>query len=241
MLDDGALGRAAVPSGASTGAHEAVELRDGEKRRYGGKGVSRAVRNVNEEIAAQIVGASPFDQVALDNRLIELDGTPNKSRLGANAILGVSLSTARAAANHLRQPLYRYLGGVSAHTLPVPMLNILNGGKHASNSTDFQEFMVMPVAADNFRQALQVGTEIYHALKEILHDRGLNTTVGDEGGFAPSLDSNEAAVEVVLAAIERAGYQPGKDCYIALDPATTELYEDGRYHLAREGKTLSSE
>lgn len=240
VLDDGAVGRAAVPSGASTGAYEAVELRDGDKQRYLGKGVSQAVRNVHEEIAPRLAGASPFDQAAVDQSLLDLDGTPNKSRLGANAILGVSLATAKAAAAAVRLPLYRYLGGAGARTLPVPMLNILNGGKHASNSTDFQEFMVMPVGAESFRQALQMGTEIYHALKAELHDRHLNTTVGDEGGFAPSLESNAAAVEFVLKAIERAGYQAGKDCFIALDPATTELLEGGKYRLEREDTSLTS-
>ncbi|HEX2173203.1 MAG TPA: phosphopyruvate hydratase, partial [Dehalococcoidia bacterium] len=240
VLADGSLGRAAVPSGASTGAHEAVEFRDGDKSRYGGKGVLTAVRNVRETIAPDLIGLFPFDQTGIDRWLIELDGTPNKGRLGANALLGVSLAVAKSAAAHLRQPLYRYLGGVNACTLPVPLLNIMNGGKHATNSTDFQEFMVAPVGAASFSDALRMGAEIYHALKAVLHDRHLSTTVGDEGGFAPSLPSNEAAIEVILEAIGRAGYQAGQDVYIALDPATTELYEGGTYRLEREGKALSS-
>jgi len=236
----GATGRAAVPSGASTGAHEAVELRDGDKSRYGGKGVLKAVSHVNEEIAAEIIGTNAADQVGLDRQLIELDGTPNKGRLGANAILGVSLAAAHATASHFGMPLYRYLGGLAARTMPVPMFNILNGGKHAEDSTDFQEFMVMPTGASTFREGLRWGVEVYHSLKKTLHDKGLNTNVGDEGGFAPSLKSNEAALEIILEAIEKAGYKPGKDIHIALDPASTELYENGRYHLAKEGKTLKS-
>jgi enolase len=240
-LDDGSVGLAAVPSGASTGAHEAVELRDGDPARYGGKGVQRAVANVNGEIAAAVRGLRATDQAALDARLIALDGTPNKSRLGANAILGVSLAVARAAAVSVGLPLYRYLGGPNAVTLPVPMYNILNGGKHAADSTDFQEFMVMPVGAPSFREALRAGAEIYHALKDILHRRGLATGVGDEGGFAPSLPGNRDAVEVVLEAVQAAGYRPGEDVLLALDPATSELYRDGAYVLAKEGRTLTSE
>jgi len=241
LADDGSMGVAAVPSGASTGAHEAVELRDGDKRRYGGKGVLKAVKNVTTEIAQALDGAAVTDQRSIDRLLIELDGTPNKSRLGANAILGVSLAVARAAAESCGLPLYRYLGGPSAHRLPVPMFNILNGGKHAENSTDFQEFMIMPVGAETFSEGLRMGVEIYHALHAVLHDRGLSTTVGDEGGFAPSLPGNEDAVQVVLEAIERAGYRPGEDAVIALDPASTELFHNGQYVLAREQRTLSSE
>jgi enolase len=238
-LYDGTLGRAAVPSGASTGKYEALELRDGDKSRYNGKGVLKAVANVNETIAATIIGMSAADQSEIDRTLIDLDGTPDKSKLGANAILGTSLAVAHAAANLLDMPLYRYLGGVSTYTLPVPMMNILNGGKHAANSTDLQEFMVMPVGAGSFSKAMQMGTEVYHALKKVLKDKGLDTNVGDEGGFAPSLPSNKEAVEAILAAIEAAGYKPGKDCYIALDPASSEFYEDGKYVLAREGRTLT--
>jgi enolase len=248
VLDDGSVGRAAVPSGASTGVHEAVELRDGDKARFGGKGVLTAVRNVVEEIGPAVVGLDALDQAGLDDTLIDLDGTPNKGRLGANAILGVSLAAAHAAASSLDLPLYRYLGGVGARTLPVPMFNILNGGRHAQDSTDFQEFMVMPVGVDSFADALRAGAEVFHALKAILHDEGFATGQGDEGGFAPSLPSNEAAVEIILRAIERAGYRPGVDVAIALDPATTELVEPGsglegaptRYVLAREGRTLDS-
>ncbi|MFL5734179.1 MAG: phosphopyruvate hydratase [Chloroflexia bacterium] len=240
-LLSGASGRAAVPSGASTGAHEAVELRDGDKARYGGKGVLKAVSHVNEDIAAEIIGANAADQAGLDRQLILLDGTPNKGKLGANAILGVSLAAAHASARHFRMPLYRYLGGMVARTLPVPMFNIMNGGKHAADSTDFQEFMVMPTGAPSFREALRWGVEVYHALQKTLHDKGYSTSIGDEGGFAPSLKSNEAAIELVLEAIEKAGYTPGRDIYIALDPAATELYEDGQYNLAKEGRKLSSE
>ncbi len=239
-LSDGATGRAAVPSGASTGQYEALELRDGDKSRFGGLGVLKAVSNVNGEIAAAVVGMPATDQAAIDRRLIDLDGTPDKSRLGANAILGTSLAAAHAAASFLGIPLYRYLGGEAANTLPVPMLNILNGGKHAADSTDFQEFMVVPAGATSFHHALRIGTEVYHALKKVLKDKGLNTSVGDEGGFAPGLSSNSAAVDVILTAIEQAGYQPGKDCFIALDPASTEFYQDGRYILTREGLSLSS-
>ncbi|MCJ7426758.1 MAG: phosphopyruvate hydratase [Dehalococcoidales bacterium] len=240
-LDDGIVGRAAVPSGASTGQHEAVELRDGDNSRYGGKGVLKAVASVNNEIAKAIKGLSATDQAALDRRLIELDGTPNKSRLGANAILGVSLAAAHAAASSAEMPLYLYLGQEDSYTLPVPMLNILNGGKHAANSTDFQEFMVVPAGAESFSQALRMATEIYHALKKVLADRGLNTNVGDEGGFAPSLPSNKQAIEAVVSAIEKAGYKPGKDCLIALDPAASEFYKNGKYILTREGVSLTSE
>ncbi|MBA3468242.1 MAG: phosphopyruvate hydratase [Herpetosiphonaceae bacterium] len=239
-LDDGTLARSIVPSGASTGAHEAVELRDGDKSRYGGKGVLKAVANVNEDIAEAIDGLEALDQITLDRTLIELDNTPNKGKLGANAILGVSLAVAKAAAASVGLPLYRYLGGVYVHTLPVPMMNILNGGKHAQNSTDFQEFMVMPVGASSFREGLRWGTEIYHSLSKVLHDRGLSTTVGDEGGFAPALPTNEAALEVIMEAIQKAGYTPGKDIMLALDPACSEIYEDGMYNLARENRKLSS-
>jgi len=238
-LQDGTQGRAAVPSGASTGKYEALELRDGDKSRYNGKGVLKAVANVNEIIAGAITGMAAADQSEIDRTLIELDGTPDKSKLGANAILGTSLAVAHAAANLRDMPLYRYLGGVSTYTLPVPMMNILNGGKHAANSTDLQEFMVMPAGASSFSKAMQMGTEVYHALKKVLKDKGLNTNVGDEGGFAPSLPSNKDAVEAILTAIETAGYKPGKDCYIALDPASSEFYENGKYVLAREGKTLT--
>ena len=239
-LDDGSSGTAAVPSGASTGAHEAVELRDGDPRRYGGKGVLKAVANVNGEINQKLQGVDATDQRLVDRILIELDGTPNKSRLGANAILGVSLATAVAAANSLGVPLYRYLGGANAHRLPVPMFNILNGGKHAADSTDFQEFMVMPVGAETFAEGLRMGAEIYQALKAVLHDRGAATSVGDEGGFAPSLPGNEEAVQVVLEAIERAGYKPGEDAVLALDPASTELFSNGQYTLAKEKRVLST-
>jgi enolase len=238
-LADGSVGRAIVPSGASTGVHEALELRDGDAERYGGKGVLGAVGNVNEELGPQLVGWNVFDQQGIDEYMVELDGTPNKSRLGANAILGVSLAVARAAASELDLPLYRYLGGVAARTLPVPMMNILNGGKHAQDSTDLQEFMVMPLGADSFQEALRWGTETYHSLKGVLRDRGYSTGLGDEGGFAPSLGSNEEAIEVILEAIEGAGYEPGKDLYIALDPAASEFFEDGQYHLRKEGRTLT--
>jgi enolase len=241
LLEDGSIGSAAVPSGASTGAHEAVELRDGDKRRYLGKGVLKAVKGVNTEINRALAGASATDQRVIDRVLLELDGTPNKSRLGANAILGTSLAVARAAAESVGMPLYRYLGGPVAHRLPVPMFNILNGGKHAANSSDFQEFMVMPVGAETFSEGLRMGVEIYHALYAVLHDRGLSTTVGDEGGFAPSLPGNEDALQVVMEAIERAGYRPGEDAVIALDPAATELFHNGQYVLAREERVLTSE
>jgi enolase len=240
-LESGDVGRAIVPSGASTGAHEALELRDGDKKRYGGKGVLKAVRAVNEDIAEALIGFDSADQVNLDAELIALDGTPNKSKFGANAILGVSLAASKAAASAFGLPLYRYLGGVYAHTLPVPMMNIMNGGQHAANSTDFQEFMVMPVGAESFAEGLRWGSEIYQALKKVLHDRGLSTTVGDEGGFAPSLPSNEAPLEVIMEAIGKAGYRPGEQVMIAMDPACTELYEGGQYHLKRDGRTLSTE
>ncbi|MDP9373925.1 MAG: phosphopyruvate hydratase [Chloroflexota bacterium] len=239
-LADGTRGRAAVPSGASTGAHEAVELRDGDKNRYGGKGVTRAVEAVNDAIAEEIVGMDARDQAAIDAAMIALDGTPNKGRLGANAILGVSLAAAIAAAESLELPLYRHLGGLRARTLPVPMMNILNGGKHAEGSSvDMQEFMVMPVGAPSFREGLRWGTEIYHALKGVLHGRGYGTSVGDEGGFAPSLGSNREALEVILAAIEAAGYRAGEEVRIALDPAASEFYEGGKYVLKGEGAEYS--
>lgn len=240
-LDDGARGSAIVPSGASTGEHEALEMRDGDKTRYLGKGVLNAVAAVNEVIAPEIIGRSPSEQKALDELMLELDGTPTKSRLGANAILGVSLALAKVAAASLRLPLYAYLGGVHAHVLPTPMMNIMNGGKHALGSTDFQEFMVMPVGAESFREALRWGVEIYHQLGALLHSKGFQTTVGDEGGFAPSLGSNQAALDVIMEAIDKAGYRAGEDIYIALDPAASELYQDGMYHLEIEGRQLTGE
>ncbi len=238
-LAGGAVGSAMVPSGASTGAHEAVERRDGVKGRYGGKGVLGAVASVTDEISRAAAGRDALDQRGLDGTLRALDGTPNKARLGANAILAVSLANARAAAHAVGLPLYRYLGGPNGHVLPVPMLNILNGGKHASNSTDFQEFMVMPVGAPTFAEGLRWGVEVYQALKGVLKDMGQATNVGDEGGFAPSLPSNQAAVELVLQAIERAGYQPGQDVAIALDPAASEVFEGGTYNLAVEHRSLT--
>lgn len=238
-LLDGSMGRAIVPSGASTGEHEAVELRDGDNR-YMGKGVLKAVENVNNQISDAIVGMDATDQIGIDIVMLELDGTANKGKLGANAILGVSLATAHAAAHSVGLPLYRYLGGVYAHTLPVPMMNIMNGGKHAADSTDFQEFMVMPVGAESFRECLRWGAEIYHNLKKVLTKRGLPTTVGDEGGFAPSLPTNEGAIELILEAIQQAGFTPGEDVYLALDPAASEIYEDGKYHLATENRALTS-
>ncbi|NLF14093.1 MAG: phosphopyruvate hydratase [Anaerolineaceae bacterium] len=241
QLESGDLGRAAVPSGASTGAHEAVELRDDELDRYGGKGVQNAVANVNDLIAEELWGFDALDQVALDEYIIAMDGTPNKGKLGANALLGVSLATAKAAAAALGLPLYRYIGGVAARTLPVPMMNILNGGKHALDGPDFQEFMAMPVGAPNFAEALRWGAETYHALKKVLKDKGYSTGVGDEGGFAPSLKSNEEALDLIVEAIQKAGYSPGSDIFIALDPAATEVYDDGKYHLKKEGRTLSGE
>ncbi len=239
-LMGGATGTAIVPSGASTGAHEAVELRDGDKARYGGKGVLTAVANVNELIQDALTGLDAQDQVALDQIMIQADGTPNKGKLGANAILGVSLAIARAAAASLDVPLYRYIGGVSARTLPVPMMNILNGGKHAEDSTDIQEFMVLPVGAPTFAEAVRWSAEVYHALKKVLHDRKLNTNVGDEGGFAPSLGSNREALDLLVDAIGAAGYTPGQDVCIGIDPAASEFYADGKYVLAREGRSLTS-
>ncbi len=237
----GAVGWAGVPSGASTGMHEAVELRDGDKGRYAGKGVLRAVENINGPIAAELAGRGALEQAAIDQALIALDGSPAKGELGANALLAVSLAVAKAAAACVGLPLYRYIGGAFADTLPVPMMNILNGGKHAANSTDFQEFMILPVAAPSFREALRWGTETYHALHGLLEEKSLSTTVGDEGGFAPSLPTNVAAIQTILAAIEKAGFRPGEDIYIGLDPATTELYENDAYVLEREGRTLSSD
>ncbi len=246
-LADGTIGIAAVPSGASTGKHEAVELRDGDKKRYGGLGVLKAIEHVNTEIASAIVGMSPLEQAAIDQRLIELDGTANKARLGANAILGTSLAVAKAGANFRGIPLYRYLGGTEAKLLPVPMLNILNGGKHAVGSTDFQEFMIVPVGAANFSKAMQISSEVYHSLRKVLKDKRLNTNVGDEGGFAPQLLSNQDALELILAAIDMAGYKAGQDLFIALDPAASTFYQGGKHHsahgkyvLSREGVTLSS-
>jgi enolase len=240
-LESGVTGRAAVPSGASTGVHEAVELRDDDPDRYGGKGVLKAVENVEEIIAEELYGYDALDQVAIDEYLIDLDGTPNKSRLGANAILGVSLATAKAAAEVLELPLYRYIGGVAARTLPVPMMNILNGGKHAVDGPDLQEFMAMPVGAFSFAEALRWGAETYHALKKVLKSKGYSTGVGDEGGFAPSLKSNEEAVELIIEAIQQAGYEPGKDIFVALDPAASEVFDNGKYVLKKEGRTLSGE
>ena len=240
LLMGGEKGVAGVPSGASTGAHEAVELRDGDKKRYGGKGVLKAVHNVNETIREALVELDAIDQVTIDEVMIELDGTPNKRALGANAILGVSLAVAKAAANALQQPFYRYLGGVSARTLPVPMMNILNGGKHADNSTDMQEYMILPVGAPTFREGLRMGSEVYQSLKKVLHDRKFNTNVGDEGGFAPSLSSNREALDLIVAAIESAGYKPGVDICLGMDPAASEFYDNGKYVLAREGRTLTS-
>jgi enolase len=244
VTESGAFGRAAVPSGASTGTHEAVELRDGDKKKYVGKGVLKAVDNVNTKIASEIIGFDVFDQNLLDKIMIELDGTANKGKLGANAILGTSLAIAKAAAMEAGLPLYRYIGGVSANTLPVPMMNILNGGSHADNSIDFQEFMVMPVKADTFSESLRMGTEIFHTLKKVLHDKGLSTNVGDEGGFAPNIKSNEEAIEVVLKAIEKAGFKPGVDVFIAMDAAVSEFYDAKSktytFHKS-DGKKLKSE
>ena len=243
ILESGAHGTAIVPSGASTGAHEAVELRDGDKGRYGGKGVLKAVENVNETLAEELLGFDALDQVAIDEYMLELDGTENKGRLGANAILAVSLAVAKAAADELDLPLFRYLGGVAGRTLPVPMMNILNGGKHAANSTDFQEFMVMPVGAPSFSECVRWSAEIYHSLKKVLHDEGFSTNVGDEGGFAPSLGGNAKAIEVILRAVEKAGYKAGEEVFIALDPAVTELYDakTGLYTLPIEGRQLSGD
>jgi len=235
VLASGTSATAAVPSGASTGEHEALELRDGEAGRYGGKGVRDAVRNVNEVIGPRLEGADADDQVGVDDQLLDLDGTPNKSHLGANAMLAVSLAVARAAARDLGQPLYRYLGGVMAHVLPVPMMNVLNGGAHASNNVDVQEFMIVPVGADRFPEALRIGVEVFHALKKVLAKQGLSTAVGDEGGFAPTLASNEAALEALVVAVKEAGYAPGEDVVFALDPAASEFYDDGRYVFKKSG------
>jgi enolase len=240
LLRSGAAGRAAVPSGASTGELEAVEIRDGSEE-WGGKGVSRAVANVNGELGDAVRGLDPADQARLDRRMVELDGTPNKGRLGANAILGISLAAARAAAAEVGQPLWRYLGGEAAHVLPVPLMNVLNGGAHADNRVDFQEFMIVPLAAPSFFEAVRMGDEVFHALKRSLHDRGLGTAVGDEGGFAPDLESNESALEVLIAGIKGAGYRPGEDVALAIDPAASELRRDGAYELEHEGRTLSSD
>jgi enolase len=241
VLADGAVGRAIVPSGASTGVHEAVEKRDGDKGRYGGKGVLKAVEAVNTEIAETIEGWDPTDQVGIDEAMISLDGTENKGRLGANAILGVSLATAHAASASVGLPLYRYLGGVSAKTLPVPMMNVMNGGKHAPGGADMQEFMIMPVGASTFREGLRWCVEIYHTLKTVLNSRGHRTLVGDEGGFAPQVKANSEAFDLILEGIEKAGYVPGEDIMLAMDPAASEFYEDGKYHLASEGRYLSGE
>ncbi|MFN3134442.1 MAG: phosphopyruvate hydratase [Candidatus Kryptonium sp.] len=236
-LESGAMGRAAVPSGASTGENEALELRDGDPKRYLGKGVLKAVENVNNIIADELEGWDAFDQVGIDRFLIQLDGTPNKSRLGANAILGVSLAVAKAVANHLGIPLYRYIGGVNAKVLPVPLMNILNGGKHADNNVDIQEFMIAPVNAPSFSEALRMGVEIFHALKSVLKSKGYNTAVGDEGGFAPNLKSNVEAIEVILEAIEKSGYKAGVDVYLALDSAASEFYQDGKYVFLKSDKS----
>ncbi|MDY2629917.1 phosphopyruvate hydratase [Clostridium sp.] len=239
-LEDGTVGRAAVPSGASTGMYEAVELRDGDKSQYLGKSVLKAVQNVNDTIAEELIGCNVYDQPYIDKLLIELDGTPNKAKLGANAILGVSLAVANAAAKSLDLPLYQYVGGVNAKVLPVPMMNIINGGSHADNSVDLQEFMVMPVGAKTFSDALQMCAEVYHTLKKTLHDKGYSTAIGDEGGFAPDLKSNEEAIEVIIEAITAAGYKAGEDMFIAIDAASSEYYKDGKYVLEHEGKTLTA-
>lgn len=241
FLEDGTMGRVIIPSGASTGVHEAVELRDGDADRYLGKGTLQAVDNVMNVIAPELIGMNVFDQVGIDKMLIELDGTPNKGKLGANAILGVSLAAAKAAAAYLDMPLYQYIGGVNAKVLPVPMMNILNGGKHADNNVDIQEFMIMPVGAESFREALRMGTEIYHNLKKVLKARGTLSGVGDEGGFAPNLETNEEALAVIVEAIEKAGYKPGEDVRLALDVASSEIYKDGKYHLASENEAKTSE
>ncbi|MBY6138049.1 phosphopyruvate hydratase [Leisingera daeponensis] len=241
ILEDGTMGRAAVPSGASTGAYEAVEKRDGDKSRYMGKGVLEAVAAVNGEIAEELVGFDATEQVAVDQAMIELDGTDNKGRLGANAILGVSMAVAKAAADFTTQPLYRYIGGTSARVLPVPMMNIINGGEHADNPIDIQEFMIMPVAADNIRDAVRMGSEVFHTLKKELSAAGLSTGIGDEGGFAPNIGSSREALDFILKSIEKAGYKPGEEIYLALDCAATEYYKDGKYVLAGEGKSLTSE
>ena len=241
ILEDGAVGRAAVPSGASTGVHEAVELRDGDKARYLGKGVTKAVDNVNDIIAEALIGLEATRQTEIDEMLVRLDGTPNKGRLGANAILGVSMAVARAAASSVGLPLYLYLGGVAAKELPVPMMNILNGGEHADNNVDIQEFMIMPVGAKSFSEALRMNAEIYHNLKALLKEKGLSTALGDEGGFAPNLSNNAEAIEVILEAVVKAGYKPEKDIVIALDVASSEMYKDGKYHLEGEGVVKTSE
>jgi len=243
LTEDGAMGRAAVPSGASTGAHEAVELRDGDKKVYMGKGVLKAIENINDKIADKILGEDVFEQNEIDRKMIKLDGTENKSELGANAILAVSLACAKAAAFEANMPLYRYVGGVNANTLPIPMMNILNGGSHADNSIDFQEFMIMPVGAETFSEALQMGVEVFHHLKSVLKEKGYSTNVGDEGGFAPNIKSNEEAIETVLTAIEKAGYKPGKEIYIAMDAATSEFYDEkrGLYHFKKsDGRKMTS-
>lgn len=240
MLENGVLGRAAIPSGASTGEHEAAELRDNDKMRYNGKGVLKAVENVNETIADEIIGFDSLDQVGIDEMLINLDNTDNKSKLGANAILGVSLAAAKAAANALDIPLYRHIGGTNARVLPVPLMNILNGGKHADNNVDIQEFMIVPVEADSFAEALRMGTEVFHSLKSVLSKKGYNTSVGDEGGFAPNLKSNDEAIEVILEAIEKAKYKAGKDIYLALDVASSEMYQKGKYVFYKSDKSSKS-
>lgn len=239
-LENGILGRAAVPSGASTGEHEAVELRDGDKSRYLGKGVLNAVEHVNNTIAEELTGFDAIDQASIDNLMIDLDGTPTKSKLGANAILGVSLAVAKAAALSMKLPLYKYIGGSNAKYLPVPMMNILNGGKHADNNVDLQEFMIVPVNVSTFAEALRMGAEVFHSLKSVLHKKGYNTAVGDEGGFAPSLKSNEEAVEVILEAITKANYEPGKDVYLALDPASSEFFENGKYVFSKSDRSSKS-
>ena len=240
-LEDGTVGRAAVPSGASTGMYEAVELRDNDKNLYQGKSVFKAVKNINELIADELIGCNVFDQTYIDKLLIQLDGTPNKGKLGANAILGVSLSVAKAAAQSLEIPLYQYIGGVNAKVLPVPMMNIINGGSHADNSVDLQEFMIMPVGAESFCLAIEMCSNVYHTLKKILLSKGYSTAIGDEGGFAPNLKSNEEAIEVIIEAIEKAGYKPGADMFIAIDAASSEYYKDGKYVLEHECKTLNAE
>ena len=240
-LQDGSFGRAAVPSGASTGEHEAVELRDGDKSRFLGKGVLNAVNNVNSVLAATVIGLDALQQAVIDDAMIKTDGTPNKSNLGANAILGVSMATARAATNHLQVPLYQHLGATNSNLLPAPMMNIINGGSHADNNVDIQEFMVFPLGAKSFSEALRMGTETFHQLKNVLKERGLNTAVGDEGGFAPDLKSNEEALEVIMEALSRTPYTAGEDIFFALDPASSEFYKDGKYHLVSENRTLSSE
>jgi len=239
-LEDGTVGRAAVPSGASTGMYEAVELRDGDKDKFLGKGVLKAVQNVNDTIAEELIGTNVFDQTYIDKMLIELDGTKNKEKLGANAILGVSLAVANAAANALDMPLYRYIGGINAKVLPVPMMNILNGGSHADNSVDLQEFMIMPAGAPTFSEALRMCAEVYHTLKKILNDKGYSTGIGDEGGFAPNLKSNAEALDVIIEAVEKAGYKPGEEIFIAIDAASSEYFKDGKYVLEHEGRTLTS-